>query len=142
MSSLSAKRSVSLWAATAVAVLFGLLTIKSGGTVLFIDGEFREQAGSYVPFVVWFNFIAGFAYLTAGIGLWLRQRWAAWLAPFIALATLTVFALFALHIFNDGSYEQRTVMAMSARSLVWISIALFAYRTVLKAPPAAKIETV
>lgn len=142
MSSLSVKRPISLWAATAVAVLFGLLTIKSGGTVLFIDGEFREQAGNYVPFVVWFNFMAGFAYVTAGVGLWLRQRWAAGLAALIALATLTVFALFALHIFDGGSYEQRTVIAMSARSLVWLSIALFAYKTVLMAPPSTKIETV
>lgn len=52
------------------AILFGLLTLKEGGFVLFFDGPAREAAGSYVPFVLWFNFSAGFAYVAAGIGLW------------------------------------------------------------------------
>jgi len=122
------KRTPSVWFMTIVAILFGLVTIKSGGTVLFVDGEFRQQAGNYVPFVLWFNFIAGFAYVTAGVGLWKRQRWAAWLAISIAAATLVVFALFAMHIFGGGLYEQRTVIAMSARSLVWTVIGYFAYK--------------
>lgn len=121
------KRPVSLWAVSIIAILFGLLTIKAGGSVLFVDGEARQQAGNYVPFVVWFNFIAGFAYLIAGLGLWKQQRWSVWLAILIAVATLMVFALFALHILNGGSYEQRTVIAMSVRSAVWIFIAAFAF---------------
>ena len=123
-----AKRSVSFWAVTIIAILFGLLTIKSGGAVLFFDGVARQKAGSYVPFVLWFNFLAGFAYLIAGFGLWKQQRWAAWLAILIAVATLIVFVLFASHVFSGGSYEQRTVIAMSLRSLVWVFIAAFAYR--------------
>lgn len=133
MAAILAKRTPSVWVMTIIAVLFGLLTIKSGGMVLFVDGEAREQAGNYVPFVLWFNFIAGFAYLIAGAGLWKQQRWAAWLAILIAVATLVVFALFALHILDGGSHEQRTVIAMSARSLIWILIATFAYKTVLRA---------
>lgn len=133
MAAILAKRTPSAWVMTIIAVLFGLLTIKSGGMVLFVDGEAREQAGNYVPFVLWFNFIAGFAYLIAGAGLWKQQRWAAWLAILIAVATLVVFALFALHILDGGSHEQRTVIAMSARSLIWILIATFAYKTVLRA---------
>ena len=128
MSFLLATRSASLWVVTIIAILFGLLTIKSGGAVLFFDGVARENAGNYVPFVLWFNFLAGFAYLVAGFGLWKQQRWAAWLAILIWVATLLVFALFALHILNGGSYEQRTVIAMSLRSLVWMFIAVYAYR--------------
>lgn len=52
--------------AAAFAVGFGLLTIKSGGSVL-LGGETARSAGNYVPFVVWFNFIAAFAYVAAGI---------------------------------------------------------------------------
>ena len=55
-------RSIGIWLISAVAVVFGLLTIKSGGSVLFIDGVDRQAAGNYVPFVLWFNFIAGFFY--------------------------------------------------------------------------------
>jgi len=132
MASAQAKRSLGTWIVTAVAVVFGLLTIKSGGSVLFIGGEYRQQAGNYVPFVLWFNFLAGFVYLVAGFGLWKRQRWAAWLAIMIVAASVSVFVLLGLHIYSGGSYEMRTVIAMVARCSIWAVIALFSYWTLLR----------
>jgi hypothetical protein len=119
----------SIWsrALALIALAFGLLTIKEGGTVLFGDAAARIAAGDYVAFVLWFNFIAGFAYIVAGIGLWLQRRWALTLAITIAVATLLTFAAFAVHIYAGGAYEQRTLVAMSARSLTWILIAAFAW---------------
>lgn len=112
-----------------VAIAFGLLTIKSGGAVLFFDGEARAAAGNYVGFVLWFNFLAGFAYVIAGIGLWLRfLPCAPRLSALIAVATLLVFAAFGMHVLNGGAYEMRTVVAMSLRSIVWVTIAALAYR--------------
>jgi hypothetical protein len=99
--------------------------------VLFVDGPDRVAAGNYVPFVLWFNFLAGFFYVLAGVGLWFKQRWAVWLAGAILIATLVVFALFGLHIYSGGLYEFRTVMAMSLRSLVWSLIASYAYLRIL-----------
>jgi hypothetical protein len=61
-----------IWVAAALAVGFGLLTIKEGGTVLFGPADARRAAGNYVPFVLWFNFLAGFAYVVAGVALSLR----------------------------------------------------------------------
>ena len=61
-----------------IAIGFGLLTLQEGGAVLFVDGAARQAAGHYVPFVLWFNFLAGFAYIVAGVGLWMRRRWAMW----------------------------------------------------------------
>ena len=110
-----------------IAILFGLVTIKSGGMVLFTEGEAHQAAGNYVPFVLWFNFIAGFAYVAAGIGLWLQRRWAVLLAMVIAVFTLLVLIAFGVHIYSGGSYEMRTVAAMSLRSIVWMVIALLAY---------------
>ena len=132
MTSPEAKRSAGIWIVAAAAVVFGLLTIKSGGSVLFIGGEYRQQAGHYVPFVLWFNFLAGFAYLVAGIGLWRRQRWAAWLAITIFFASVSVFVLLGLHINRGGNYESRTVIAMGIRCSVWAIIALFSYWTTLR----------
>ena len=106
------------------AAVFGLLTLKSGGEVLFLDGAGRERAGDYVPFVVWFNFLAGFTYLAAASGIFLQRSWAAPLASVIAVLTLMVFAAFGVHIMMDGAYEMRTVGAMTLRSVVWIGIAL------------------
>jgi len=106
-----------------VAVSFGLLTLKSGGAVLFVDGPARAAAGNYVPFVLWFNFLAGFAYILAGVGLFLWRNWAIKLSMLIALATVLVFAAFGLHILFGGAYESRTVGAMSLRTAVWLVIA-------------------
>ena len=132
MASSQPKRSMGTLIVTAVAVVFGLLTIKSGGVVLFIGGEFWQQAGNYVPFVLWFNFLAGFVCLVTGIGLWKCQRWAAWLAIMIVAASVSVFVLLGLHINNGESYEMRTVIAMTARCSIWAIIAFFSYWTILR----------
>lgn len=115
-------------AVSIIAIGFGLLTIKEGGAVLFGDGAARTAAGDYVPFVLGFNFLAGFAYVIAGAGLWLRRRWAVWLALAIAAATAAVFAAFGVHIYAGGAYELRTVIAMSVRTLVWATISFIAWR--------------
>lgn len=121
-------RGFSIRVISLIAIGFGLLTIKEGGAILFGDEAARTAAGHYVPFVLWFNFLAGFAYVTAGAGLWLRQRGAAWLAAAIALATAITFAAFGMHVASGGAYELRTVIAMSMRTLVWMTIAAIAWR--------------
>ena len=122
------QRGLMLWVISLVAIGFGLLTIKEGGTILFGNDVARAAAGNYVPFVLWFNFLAGFAYVVAGAGLWLSQRWAVWLAITIAVATFLAFAALGVHIGTGGAYELRTVVAMSLRTLAWGTIAAVAWR--------------
>ena len=110
--------------AAATAILFGIVTVASGGNVLFGDGA--RSAGNYVPFIVWFNFLAGFLYIAAGAGLWRRQRWAAGLALTLAVATAGAFAALGLHIGGGGAYEVRTLVAMTLRLGVWLAIAALA----------------
>ena len=129
--SIKSERSIGIWIIAAVAVLFGLLTIKSGGSVLFIDGPARQAAGNYVPFVVWFNFLAGFIYIIAGAGLWMQKHWAVWLSVVIVLATLIVFAIFGIVVLNGEPYEVRTVAAMNLRTAVWTLITMFTYRKII-----------
>jgi len=126
------KNCLGLKVIAAIAIAFGLLTLKSGGEVLFINGAGRAAAGNYVPFVLWSNFLMGFLYIIAGIGLWLQKRWAAWLAIIIALVTLAVFAAFGWHINEGGLYEPRTLKAMVLRSGVWSVFALFAYWKIIR----------
>ena len=126
------QRSVWVRVISLVAVGFGLLTIKEGGTVLFGAEAARASAGNYVPFVLWFNFVAGFAYVIAGAGLWMQQRWAALLAVAIVAATALTFAAFGVHVYFDGAYEVRTVIAMGMRTLVWAVIAAIAWRQLLQ----------
>ncbi|WP_334150742.1 hypothetical protein [Hyphomicrobium sp.] len=112
----------------ATAILFGILTVISGGRVLFGNVATQAAAGAVIPFVLWFNFAAGFAYVAAGFGLMARKRWAVWLSIVIATATVLVFAAFGVHVWSGGAYELRTVGAMSLRSSVWVGIAAVASR--------------
>ena len=122
------------WLAIA-AVAFGLLTVISGGRALFGGAAARAELGNIVPFVLWFNFIAGFVYVAAGAALLTAQRGAAQLALFLAVTTALVFLAFMAHVVSGGAYEMRTVGALSIRSLFWIVVAAFALRAV-KAPSA------
>ena len=117
------QRPIWVWITTIIAVIFGMMTIKSGGSVLFINGEARQAAGNYVDFVLWFNFLSGFFYVATGFGIWLGKKWAPTAALIIAILILFVFVAFGVHLFNGGEYEQRTVIAMSLRTLVWSAIA-------------------
>ncbi|MBU0751309.1 MAG: hypothetical protein KJ787_08965 [Gammaproteobacteria bacterium] len=115
-----------LYAVAAVALIFGLMTIASGGKVLFGGDAARAAAGDYLPFVVWFNFLAGFAYVAAGAGLATGQAWAARLALYIAAATAMAFLVFGLLALTGTPFEWRTVGAMTLRTTLWTAIAWFA----------------
>jgi hypothetical protein len=136
MTTLNRQRGFWIGGISLVAIGFGLLTIKEGGTILFGDEAARDAAGNYMPLVLWFNFLAGFAYVIAGVGLWLQQRWAAWLALAIALATALTFVAFIVHVYSGGAFEQRTVIAMSLRTLVWVMIAAIAWRGLVRVKSA------
>lgn len=80
------KRIVIIWLLAMITILFGIMTIKSGSAVLFIDGEARIAAGNYVGFVLWFNFIAGFFYIIAGLGFLFDKKWTVKLAFTIVIS--------------------------------------------------------
>jgi hypothetical protein len=110
------------------ALAFGLLTVGASGGVLFGGHAPRAATGEAVGFVVWFNFVAGFAYMAAGFGLYRWRPWTAGLSALIAAATALVFAALGLHIFLGGAFEMRTVGAMIFRTVTWVVIALIAWR--------------
>lgn len=114
--------------AAGIALAFGIVTIISGGQALFGSEAARAAVGDAVPFVLWFNFIAGFAYIVAAVGLFKRLQWSWWLSALIAISTVLVSAALGVHIWSAGSYEARTVGAMALRSGIWIAIAVIAWR--------------
>jgi len=120
--------SIGLWSAAGIAVVFGALTIFSGGLALFGSPAAQAAAGNAVPFVLWFNFLSGFVYVLAGIGIGMRRAWGGTLATILAVAILAVFALLGWHVYRGGAYEMRTVGAMVLRAAVWIGIALYLRR--------------
>ena len=111
-----------------VAVVFGVVTILSGGQALFGSAAMRQAVGDAVPFVLWFNFLSGFFYVFAGIGIARGRHWAARMALYLVFAIAAVFALFGLHILQGGAFQMRTVGAMTLRLIVWIIVASVAAR--------------
>ncbi|WP_417586324.1 hypothetical protein [Pararhodobacter oceanensis] len=105
-----------------IAIGFGGLTLLSGGSALV--GAL--DMGAVVGFVLWFNTLAGVAYIAAGLGLWRAKPWAYPLSLAICLATLLVFAGFLYVVLRGGAYEMRTVFAMTLRCAIWLGIALVA----------------
>lgn len=104
------------------AVIFGVLTLFSGGSALFGSADM----GAVVPFVLWFNFLAGFAYIIGGLLLWLGHRLAFPVALAILLATAAVFILFGTRVLAGDAFEMRTVGAMTIRTAFWAVMALVA----------------
>ncbi len=109
-----------------IAIVFGLASIVSGGRVLFGAPESRAAAGDVVLFVLWFNFLTGFVYVAAGVGLMQWRRWGGQLSLLLAVSILVTSAFFANHVMSGGAYEMRTVMAMLLRSVLWVTIAILA----------------
>ena len=118
-----------IWVAALISVLFGLVTIKAGGQVLFGSEEARIAAGNYIPFVLWFNFLAGFLYVFAGIGIAKQKQWSVLLSFFILVSTVFVFTAFGLSVFFAGiDYESRTVAAMTFRTVFWALLFTLTYK--------------
>lgn len=107
------------------AVAFGLLTLASGGSALMGTVDM----GAVVPFVLWFNFLAGFAYIAGGVLLWRGHPLALPVALAILIATATVFAAFGWRVATGGAYEPRTVGAMTLRTAFWAVTAWVAWKT-------------
>jgi hypothetical protein len=118
----------SLKIAAIVALTFGALTVFSGGRALFGGAEAQAAVGNAVSFVLWFNFLAGFAYILAGVGLFLQHRPAVWISLGILASTVLVGIAFGVHVLQGGAFEMRTVGAMILRTVVWAVISVIAMR--------------
>lgn len=66
------------WLLGGIAVVFGVATLIEGGNVLGGGPDARAEAGNVVPFVLMFNFGAGFAYVAGGLATLLDAHEGAW----------------------------------------------------------------
>jgi len=116
------------------AIVFGGLTVLTGGRALFGSLESRAGFGNVVPFVLWFNFLSGFVYILAGAGLLMCRRWAVYTSLFLAVSTILVFVAFGVHVIGGGAFERRTVGALIIRSLFWIAVTIVSIRALKRTP--------
>ena len=129
---MNANRTVK-WMATA-AIVFGVMTVLTGGRALFGSLESRAGFGNAVPFVLWFNFLAGFVYIVTGAGLLLCRRWAVYTSLFLAVSTILVFMAFGVHVIGGRAFERRTIGALTVRSLFWIAVTIVSMRAMKRTP--------
>jgi len=115
------------WMAVA-AIVFGGVTILTGSRALFGSLETRADFGNTVSFVLRFNFLAGFVYIVAGVGLLLRRRWAVYTSLFVSVSTILVFVAFGVHVIGGGAFERRTIVALTIRSLFWVAVTILSIR--------------
>lgn len=123
-------RNIWRWLAGGLAVAFGLATLFEGAHTLFGGPEARAAAGNVVPFVLVFNFAAGFVYVATGLASLAARPWAVGLARALAIATLLVFVAFGVHVLLGGAFAPRTVVAMTLRTAFWFA-QWFALRSLL-----------
>ncbi|UES53766.1 hypothetical protein GFK88_28790 (plasmid) [Roseibium aggregatum] len=126
------RRGTGLRMAGAAAAVFGVMTVVSGGTVLFGGDQLSRLAGNVVSFVLWFNFLAGFAYVMTGIGLWFARGWARWMAIAILIGTAVVLCAFLVYVSQGGPHETRTLVALIFRTGFWAIVTSTALRAVIR----------
>ena len=95
---------------------------------MFGSLESRAGFGNAVPFVLWFNLLAGFVYIASGTGLLLCRRWAVYTSLFFAVSTILVFVAFGVHVIGGRAFERRTIGALTIRSLFWIAVTIVSMR--------------
>jgi hypothetical protein len=122
--------------AAVAAAVFGVLTVITGALALFGGGQAQAAVGNAVPFVLWFNFLAGFAYVAVAFGIWRGRRWGAWTALALAASTAMVAIAFGVHVMGGAAYEMRTVGALSLRLVFWVVLAAVVMRSTPAAPQA------
>ena len=106
--------------AAIAAAIFGVATIVTGAGTLFGP---EPTPGSVVLFVLWFNFLAGFAYLAGACALYRRLPWALGAAIAIAAATTLVALGFVVYTTAGGAFSWRTPGALLLRVGFWAAIA-------------------
>jgi hypothetical protein len=107
-----------------VFLIFGLMTILSGGRSLFTESGIATR-GNIVPLVLWFNFVAGFFYLIASVSIFKMKTCVKKLSTALAVSNTFVLAYLLNHIFQGQLYEHKTLIAMIFRTSFWILVALY-----------------
>ncbi|MCB1156353.1 MAG: hypothetical protein H7A25_08860 [Leptospiraceae bacterium] len=100
-------------------ILFGILTISSGGLILFSEEKYRLAAGKYIPEILWFNFLSGFLYLYVSSLILQKNKNTVYSIKFLLFLIFMAVLYLGIHIISGGEYEKRTLIAMFFRFAFW-----------------------
>ncbi|HKI97516.1 MAG TPA: hypothetical protein VKB51_03475 [bacterium] len=112
----------------AMVVLFGLGTVITNGLPLLATDAARAELG-HIPYpLFWFEFAMGWLYLSEGVAIAWRARWAlpfAWLLAVIHSGSASGLWLWYL---AGHQVEVRTLVMELFREGFWVLIALYLWR--------------
>ena len=111
---------------------FGGLTVFMSGSVILDLFDIRAKEGNYVPFIVWTNQLAGWAYLVAVYGFITKQKWTFRILLSVLIVLVIAFIGLKMHINAGGIFEEKTVKAMMFRMTITEVMAGIAYFTINK----------
>lgn len=106
-------------------ILFGLMTLKEGGSTLFLSSAENTGSETAVPFVLWFNFLTGFAFLALGFGLIKNKIFPKKLSAVVSLLSALVLTAFLITVALGGAHMDRTLVAMPLRTAIWLGLWLW-----------------
>jgi len=122
------QRSIIRYALATVLLLFGALTLFLSTSVIFDLFGIRVREGNYVPVVVWANFIVSILYVQAAAGLMAHKRWTLNVLFMAVLILVGACIAFGWHVFRGGIHEQKTIGALTFRTLFTLSLYIGALR--------------
>lgn len=117
------QKKINFWLAL-VFIIFGVITVISGGRSLFTVAGFNSR-GQIVPVVLWYNFVAGFFYIIVGISTFKLKSCAKKVSAILAISSIIVLIYLINYIFQGGIYENKTLFAMSFRTIFWTIFAIY-----------------
>ncbi|MEO8720458.1 MAG: hypothetical protein ABI297_03020 [Ginsengibacter sp.] len=110
-----------LKAASAFMMVLGLISLFMTTSVIFDLFGIRETEGNYVMFIVYANFFCAIIYLVSSYGFFKKSKWTITYLFFASSILFVAFVALLVYIQLGGSYEMKTVKAMSARLLITIA---------------------
>ena len=115
-----------------IIALFSIVTLFMSTSVIFDLFGIREKEGNYVLFVVVANFICAILYLAAAYGFFFRQKWTTMILYISVVILIITFIALGIHIYSSGIYENKTITAMTFRTLLTIGFALVSFNYISK----------
>lgn len=103
---------------TVILLLLGTISLFMTFSVTFDWFGIRAIEGNYVPFVLYANMVCAFLYLYAAWALWNRLRLSIYALLIATIILVAAFIGLIVYIKSGGVYEQKTIKAMTLRTVL------------------------
>lgn len=100
--------------------VIGLVSLFMTFSILFDLFGMRQKEGNYVPFIVYANLVCGLIYLYAVTQIWKLKKSGIYALGLACLILILAFIALRIYISHGGIYEEKTIHAMTFRTVFTI----------------------